>query len=106
MCPFFRHGGLRTVVETELVAQRIDSALARNPKLSELYEMLQWRLARSPYSGHKIAGGNPERYIVKTYFWGPKSVPASITLVYQINDHEIIIEASNINWRERAKQPV
>ena len=87
----------RTIVESELVAARIDAAKERAPHLEELYERgIKWKIARKPESGHKVPE-NEGFYIAKTYSWRPGGVP-SITVLYRFDDEHVYIESSKIDW--------
>jgi len=96
---------LRTVVESELVASRIDAAIREHPQIELLYEMLKWRITREPFkTGRVIEDQNPTSYITKTPFWGPGLVPASIAVVYQVTDDEILFISSRIDLKKKDKK--
>lgn len=89
----------RTIVESELVAQRIDNAMEKAPHLGELYERgLKWKLARSPASGNKIP--ETDFYYATTFTWSPGGVP-SITVMYRFDDNNVYFESSKINWPKK-----
>lgn len=56
-----RHGAFE-IVEAPAVTALIDDAIARDPRVAELWEGLKWLLARS---GHKI--GEPLKFQGKTH---------------------------------------
>lgn len=93
------HGRLpyaRTIVESELCAQRIKKAIERAPLLEDLYERaIKWKLARSPESGYQV--DDSEYYIAKKYSWRPGGTPI-ITVLYRFDDEYVYIESSKIEW--------
>lgn len=93
-----------TIVEEELVAARIDDGIKRFPRLSQNYEGLKWVLARDPFKGTKVPDSNPTRYIAKLFSWAPGGVPI-VTVMHRILDHEIVIEASKIDWTTLPRAP-
>lgn len=87
----------RTIIESELVAKRIDSAAKEAPRLYELYEGIKWKLSRNPTGSTNVVDLGDGWYMAKTYSWAPGGLP-SITVLYRVNDHEVIIESSKIQW--------
>jgi hypothetical protein len=89
---------LRTIIEERLVEARINQARAFYPRLNEVWDMLLWRLARDPRCGQKqpVPG---EWYALKTLPWKAGNVP-SITLLYQIQGHTVILQSSRIELPE------
>lgn len=86
----------RTIVEAELVVQRIEKACRRAPRLREMYEFgILWKIARRPTSGTRI--DDSKYYAAKTYSWAPGGVP-TITVLYWFDDGHVYIESSKIDW--------
>jgi hypothetical protein len=96
-------GFARTVVETDLVAARIDAAAKKYPRIGELYESLKWLLARDPDAGVLIPGSNPPRRIAKTFTWRPGGTP-SIAVIFQADDVRVVIESSRVYEETLAKR--
>lgn len=85
---------LRTIIEERLVEARINQARAFYPRLNEVWDALLWRLARDPHCGQKqLVPG--EWYALKTLPWKAGNVP-SITLIYQIQGHAVVLQSSKI----------
>jgi hypothetical protein len=59
----------RTVVESHVAQQVIDTEIHRDPRLNDLYEGLKWRLARQPEVGYPIPQMTPPAYVIHSYHW-------------------------------------
>lgn len=84
----------RTVVESNEATQVIDRERKKYPRFDDLYEGLQWRLARRPESGVKILRMEGY-YIIKTIDWGKLGIPV-MRLLYIFNDNEVNIIAVEV----------
>jgi len=89
----------RTVIfENELIEARIKRAAEENPRLRKMWDDgVVWWLCRNPRAGKRIPDLPIERYIYKLPSWGPGGLP-SITVIYSVAEHEIIIEKSRIDF--------
>ena len=77
----------RTVIESRIAEQTIDSEIKKVPRLIDIYDGIKWRLARDPESGYRVPRTNPPTYVIHSYHWNVASVVAA----YHFNDDQVEI---------------
>jgi len=88
---------LREIVVEPATIEYLDAEIANDPRLSEVYWALEWRLTRHPEAGFPLSGPNPPRFLIKS---DPRFVPYGIpvlTLIYRYTDTQVTIEVAKVN---------
>lgn len=87
-------GWARSVILESAAAEFLDESADRLPRLKDVLQALEWRLARQPEIGTPVSSFSPLRYLVKSEDWGV--FPFRLTLLYPFTDEEVIIEFADI----------
>ncbi len=82
----------RTIVEEKQVTELMDKETKATPRLGEVFEGLQWFLARGPERGYKVPGGNKSVWLIRSRAW--PGIDGVITLAYTFdNDNVYLLRA-------------
>lgn len=87
---------LRTVVEEKPVSKLVDDAKQKYGRVDEVYNALQWRLAREPQSGVEIEVSGSKHSIIKSAEHNISGVPV-ITVLYRYDEDTVFILAIKID---------
>lgn len=82
-----------TVREEPEVQTVIDAAIAKYPRLDELWDGWKWRLSRDPTRDAVPLGSPPVAYIVKTADLTAYGLPTGMAILFTISDTEVNIVA-------------
>lgn len=64
----------------------IDKEIKPDPKLSDFWEGLKWRLSRDPLTGaYRVPQSEPPTYIARGHHWGV----ASLVVIYRFDATEL-----------------
>jgi hypothetical protein len=67
----------RTIVESHDAQRVIDQEIARDARLSDIYDGLKWRLARQPEIGYRVPKTSPQTYVTHSYHWNTSAIVAA-----------------------------
>jgi len=81
---------MRTVVEEQIVQDKIDAARKKYKRLEDIYGGLSWRLAREPESGMPINKQSPNIFLIKIDSVSDIQLPG-ILVVYSYDDNQVNI---------------
>jgi hypothetical protein len=88
---------LRTIIEQPLVTARINKSKQEYPGLEKMMDAVRWTLARNPIRGaKKVTSGEIVGYFIKTIPYPAHLIP-SLTILYRVNEHEVIIDSLAIS---------
>jgi hypothetical protein len=94
---------MRTIVEEQIVQEKIDSARKKFKRLDDIYNGLSWRLSREPESGVSIGKRSPNIFLAKIDPAGDVDLPG-ILVIYSYNDDHVNILDMRIDAPASAKK--